>query len=229
MHLSQYAIYVLVACICYLIGSIPTSFMAGKLFANLDIRTIGSRNIGASNLLIGGGKIIGIIAGGMDCFLKGASTIIFFNIYIGVSPYVLLTGLITLIVGHNWSIFMRFKGGRGIATAYGTLIGLQMWEQLLLITLLFGVVGRLYVYKDSAVWCLVAIACLPLLCFVFGDEMHVMIYSLVLGCMLMSKRLISNHVAIPRGAVKSTLINRFIFDRDIFAKDPWIKRGPARY
>ena len=149
--------YFAVAFICYLIGSIPTSFIAGKLFANLDIRTIGSRNVGSSNLLISGGKTVGIIAGVLDCFIKGAATIIFLDIYISASAYVLLVGTVTLILGHNWSIFMSFKGGRGIATAYGTLIGLQMWEPLLLITVIFGVVGRGYVYKDSAVWCLGAI------------------------------------------------------------------------
>ena len=225
MHPSQYGIYVFVACFCYLIGSIPISFIAGKIFANLDIRTIGSRNIGASNLVINGGKIIGIIAGSLDCFIKGAATIIFLDVYIGFSPFVLLVGLITLILGHNWSIFLGFKGGRGIATAYGTLIGLQMWEQLVLMTLFFGIVGRFYVYKDSAIWCLAAMASLPLLCFVFGEEIHVIIYSLLLVCILISKRLMSNYDAIPRGAVKSTLINRFIFDRDIFSKDSWIKRG----
>ena len=217
--------YFAVAFICYLIGSIPTSFIAGKLFANLDIRTIGSRNVGSSNLLIIGGKTIGIIAGVLDCFIKGAATIIFLDIYISASAYVLLVGTVTLILGHNWSIFMSFKGGRGIATAYGTLIGLQMWEPLLLITVIFGVVGRGYVYKDSAVWCLGAIVSLPLLCFVFGYEKEVMIYSLLLGCILILKRLISNYDAIPKGAVKTTLINRVIFDRDIFSKDSWIKRG----
>jgi len=227
VHHNQYAIYFVVASACYLVGSIPTSFIAGKLFANLDIRTIGSRNIGASNLVISGGKIVGIVAGGLDCFVKGAATIIFLDIYIGVSPYVLLVGLITLILGHNWSIFMGLKGGRGIATAYGTLIGLQMWEQLVLITLFFGILGRLYVYKDSAIWSLGAIASLPLLCFVFGDERHTMIYSLLLGCILISKRLVSNYDSIPKGAMKSTLINRFIFDRDIFSKDSWVKRGPV--
>ena len=217
--------YFAVAFICYLIGSIPTSFIAGKLFANLDIRTIGSRNVGSSNLLIIGGKTIGIIAGVLDCFIKGAATIIFLDIYIGVSAYVILVGTVTLILRHNWSIFMSFKGGRGIATAYGTLIGLHMWEPLLLITVIFGVVGRGYVYKDSAVWCLGAIVSLPLLCLVFGYEMHVMIYSLLLGGILILKRLISNYDAIPKGAVKTTLINRFIFDRDIFSKDSWINRG----
>ncbi len=227
MHLSQFAIYIFVACTCYLLGSIPTSFLAGKLCANLDIRTMGSRNIGSSNLMINGGKIIGIMAGGLDCLIKGTSTIIFLDIYLGVTPNVLLVGLITLIIGHNWSLFMGFKGGRGIATAYGTLLGLQMWEQLLLMTLFFGVLGRLYVYKDSAVWCLGAIVSLPLLCFVFGEGKHIIIYSLLLGCLLISKRLISNYDAIPRGSVKSTLINRFIFDRDISSKNYWIRRGPG--
>ena len=62
-------------------GSVPTSYLLGRCFANLDIRTYGSKNVGASNLYVNGGRIIGIIAGTTDCLIKGTFSIIFLDIY----------------------------------------------------------------------------------------------------------------------------------------------------
>ena len=71
MIFSQYFFFIAVGVGCYLIGAIPISYLLGRFWAKIDIRTHGSRNVGASNLAVHGGKNIGIIAGVMDCLIKG--------------------------------------------------------------------------------------------------------------------------------------------------------------
>ena len=225
MILSQYIYFIFVACCCYLIGAIPISYLLGKFWAKIDIRAHGSRNVGASNLAVHGGKNIGIIAGLMDCLIKGTFTILFLDVILGMDPYFLLIASVSVVAGHNWSIFIGFEGGRGIATAFGLLVGFQMWEEILVLTVLLGIIGRLILYKDSGVWCFISFGSLPLLCFAFQEQTHIIVFSVLLGVMLISKRLMSNGNIIPKGSLKSTLLCRLVFDRDIFSKTSWLDRG----
>lgn len=225
MIFSQYIYFIFVACCCYLIGAIPISYLLGKFWAKIDIRTHGSRNVGASNLAVHGGINIGIIAGLMDCLIKGTFTILFLEVILGMDPYFLLIASMSVVAGHNWSIFIGFEGGRGIATAFGLLMGFQMWEEILVLTVLLGIIGRLVLYKDSGVWCFISFGSLPLLCFAFQEQTHIIVFSVLLGVMLILKRLMSNGNNIRKGSLKSTLLCRLVFDRDIPSKTSWLDRG----
>ena len=224
MILSQYIYFIFVACCCYLIGAIPISYLLGKFWAKIDIRVHGSRNVGASNLAVHGGKHIGIIAGLMDCLIKGTFTILFLDVILGMNSYFLLIASMSVVAGHNWSIFIGFEGGRGIATSFGLLMGFQMWEEILVLTVLFGIIGRLILYKDSGVWCFISFGSLPLLCFAFQEQTHILVFSVLLGVMLILKRLMSNRNVIRKGSLKSTLLCRLVFDRDILSKTSWLDR-----
>ena len=225
MIFSQYFFYIAVGVGCYLIGAIPISYLLGRFWAKIDIRTYGSRNIGASNLAVHGGKSIGIIAGLMDCLIKGTFTVLFLDVILGMDPYFLLIASMSLVAGHNWSVFIGLEGGRGIATAFGLLIGFQMWEEILVLTVILGIIGRLILYKDSGFWCFISFGLLPLLCFAFQEQTHIIVFSVLLGVMLISKRLMSNGDIIRKGSVKSTLLCRLVFDRDILSKTSWLERG----
>ena len=224
MILSQYIYFIFVACCCYLIGAIHISYLLGKFWAKIDIRAHGSRNVGASNLAVHGGKNIGIIAGLMDCLIKGTFTILFLDVILGMDPYFLLIASMSVVAGHNWSIFIGFEGGRGIATSFGLLMGFQMWEEILVMTVLLGIIGRLILYKDSGVWCFISFGSLPLLCFAFQEQTHILVFSVLLGVMLILKRLMSNRNVIRKGSLKSTLLCRLVFDRDILSKTSWLDR-----
>ncbi len=225
MNFSQYIFFIAVGVGCYLIGSIPISYLLGRFWAKIDIRTHGSKNVGASNLAVHGGKSLGIIAGLMDCLIKGTSTILFLDVILGMDPYFLLIASMSLVAGHNWSIFIGLEGGRGIATAFGLLIGFQMWEEILVLTIFIGIVGRLILYKDSGVWCFISFGLLPLLCFAFQEQTHIIVFSVLLGVILILKRLMSNGNIIRKGSVKYTLLCRLVFDRDILSKTTWLERG----
>jgi glycerol-3-phosphate acyltransferase PlsY len=115
----------------YAIGSIPTSFIFGKLLGKIDIRKQGSGNVGATNVFRVVGKIPAILVLLLDVakgvlpvlFLSG----VFFNntigITLGLNLYKILLGACA-ISGHVWSVFLNFKGGKGVATTAGVLLAL---------------------------------------------------------------------------------------------------------
>lgn len=113
----------------YLIGSIPTSFIFGKLLKKVDITKHGSGSAGATNVFRVVGKVPAVIVLLLDIF-KGAFSVaflpqIFFNNYIGITMglgiYKILLGA-AVIAGHVWSVFLKGKGGKGVATTAGVLM-----------------------------------------------------------------------------------------------------------
>jgi len=115
----------------YLIGSIPTAYIFGRGLRGIDIRKFGSGNVGATNALRVLGKKVGITVLCLD-ILKGLIAVTFISDIIvsgnsGISAQALRLILgVSSIIGHNWTIFLNFKGGKGIATTLGVLIGLSL-------------------------------------------------------------------------------------------------------
>ncbi|MFA5410625.1 MAG: glycerol-3-phosphate 1-O-acyltransferase PlsY [Candidatus Omnitrophota bacterium] len=113
----------------YLLGSIPTAYIFGRLLKGVDIRKFGSGNVGATNALRLLGKRAGLAVLSLD-MLKGILAVIFVADY-ALSKSALLSGDLlrailgaSCIFGHNWTIFLNFKGGKGVAATFGVLIGL---------------------------------------------------------------------------------------------------------
>jgi glycerol-3-phosphate acyltransferase PlsY len=109
---------------CYLLGSVPFGYIVGKLFKKVDIREYGSGNIGATNAL----RILGpplaslVVIGDIG---KGIFSIYLVQ-YLNIDNLLILTiaGL-AVICGHDWSIFLGFKGGKGVATTLGVVFALN--------------------------------------------------------------------------------------------------------
>jgi len=117
--------------VSYLIGSIPTAYIFGRVLKGIDIRKFGSGNVGATNALRVLGKGPGIAVLVLD-ILKGFLPVIFLGnflrsriAFIPDETLRLILGL-SCICGHNWTIFLGFKGGKGIATTFGVLLGLSL-------------------------------------------------------------------------------------------------------
>jgi glycerol-3-phosphate acyltransferase PlsY len=103
----------------YLLGSFPTAYIAGKVMLGKDIRLLGDGNMGAQNAFHTLGPRAGIIVGIVD-LLKGASSILLAKCAGASLPVVLLSGTFA-VIGHNWPVFLQFRGGRGEATTIGVL------------------------------------------------------------------------------------------------------------
>lgn len=126
--------FFLIIVISYLIGSFSSAYFVGKYFKKIDIRNHGSGNAGATNALRIMGKKLGVITFLLD-FFKG---IIAVNIGILISGYDGgLVAAIFTVIGHNYPIFLNFKGGKGIATTIATLAVLEF--PITLISVIVGV------------------------------------------------------------------------------------------
>ena len=151
------------AVLAYFIGSIPSGLIIGKTFFNTDVSQYGSKNIGTTNTY----RVIGLKAA-LPVFLcdalKGAAGVILLSSY---GPMYMILGGILAMMGHNWSIFLGFKGGRGVATGLGVLIALSP-----LVALLCFLVWSIIVYftKLVSLGSIVAAALVPVLMYVTGES-----------------------------------------------------------
>jgi glycerol-3-phosphate acyltransferase PlsY len=107
----------------YLVGAIPTSYLAGRLFRGIDLREHGSKNLGATNVYRTLGWRYAIPVGLFD-IAKGAVPVLVFAPRVSDSQLFALGCGIAAILGHVFSVFVRFRGGKGVATAAGVMLGL---------------------------------------------------------------------------------------------------------
>jgi glycerol-3-phosphate acyltransferase PlsY len=114
--MGQYALVIVVS---YLLGSIPSGLVLGKL-RGLDVRRYGSGNIGSTNVLRTVGIREGVLVLVADV-LKGALAVVMGRYIIG-TPAGEMAGGLAAVAGHDWSIYIKFQGGRGVATAAGALL-----------------------------------------------------------------------------------------------------------
>jgi len=107
----------------YILGSIPSGFILGKVLKKIDIRNYGSGNVGATNVFRVLGWKLGLTAFVFD-MLKGLVSVIVARSFFPGYTYLILASGITAIFGHIFSLFLKFKGGKGVATSAGVFIAL---------------------------------------------------------------------------------------------------------
>ena len=113
----------LIGIFCYLMGSIPFGFILSKIFLKKDIRKIGSGNIGATNALRTGNKIIGYSTLILD-ILKAVVPVIYVKIF---HQDLLYIASLCTFLGHVFPIWLKFKGGKGVATYVGILFAINFY------------------------------------------------------------------------------------------------------
>ena len=122
----------------YFLGSIPFGFIVAYLVKEIDIRNFGSGNIGATNVFRVVGKGWGIFVFILD-FLKGFLPLVLTK-FLLTSPqdnYIFVLVAVMSVCGHSWTIFLKFKGGKGVATSLGAMSGLSfIFPELRLVILL---------------------------------------------------------------------------------------------
>lgn len=126
----------------YLVGGLPTAFLIGKWFAGVDIRLHGSRNIGALNIYRVAGARAGLLVLAID-IAKGAVMVLGAEV-LGGSGAVVLASALAVAAGHNWSPYLRFRGGKGAAVVLGASFPVVPWltAGAFLLAIIIFVLGR---------------------------------------------------------------------------------------
>lgn len=134
-------IYVIFALIAYLLGSIPSALIVGKVGYNIDIREHGSGNLGATNSF----RILGFKAGSIvviSDILKGTIATVL-PLQLGFEVYPLIIGMFA-VIGHTYPLFAKFKGGKAVATSSGIILGVS---PLLFVIMIATFLLTLYISK----------------------------------------------------------------------------------
>jgi glycerol-3-phosphate acyltransferase PlsY len=131
----------------YLIGSVTTAIHVSRLLGLQDPRKVGSGNPGATNVLRYGGKKAAILTLLGD-ILKGVIPVAAARVY-GVEPAMLAAVMLLAFIGHLYPVFHGFRGGKGVATAFGVLAALNVWVGLALVAT-WLVIAVLFRYSSAA-------------------------------------------------------------------------------
>ncbi len=111
--------------ISYMLGAVPFGLLFSKLFSNVDVRSVGSGNIGATNVLRASGKKAAALTLLADC-MKGLVPVLATQFLLHDDTASALAGA-AAVVGHNFPVYLGFKGGKGVATSYGVILALVPW------------------------------------------------------------------------------------------------------
>ncbi|MDO8532306.1 MAG: glycerol-3-phosphate acyltransferase [Dehalococcoidia bacterium] len=120
----------LAALAAYLLGSIPTAYLVGRMYG-VDIRKLGDTNVGAGNTLRQVGKLAAAIVAFADIG-KGVAAVLLARALAGGDVGAMLAGVLA-VVGHNWPVFLGFRGGRGAATGMGVFFAFSWYQALTVI------------------------------------------------------------------------------------------------
>jgi glycerol-3-phosphate acyltransferase PlsY len=203
---------ILAIVIGYLLGSIPCAYIAGRLVKGVDIRRVGGGNVGTLNVM----REIGTAAG-FAVFLgdiaKGSLAVLVAQ-WLGLSlPWVFVAGF-AAVVGHSWPVWLKFRGGQGLATTMGVLLPLAPIE----FAISFAITAIVVFFTSNArLGSAVGLVFFPLFVWLFGGELSLIVYSigLLLFCVLKALTRLKSDFASTSGR------RGFIIDRQY---KPWQRR-----
>ena len=221
----EFALLILAA---YLLGSVPAAYLLAKYSRGVDLRRYGSGNVGATNLLSLTSKRIALPVMIFD-FGKGM-VMVWLAHLVGLDFTQQIVVGLAAIIGHNWPVFLRFSGGRGILTTIGVglilplIHGIAPWAMTVFATIAIPSVCL----KRAPQGITVGLAAVPPASWGFSDPPV-----LIIGYLVMFLLVIVRRLAVPRADIaaslskREVLLNRLLFDRDVRDREVWLNRLSA--
>jgi len=221
--------FILLVLGAYLLGSVPAAYLAARWSRGIDIRQHGSTNVGASNVLATVSRRWAIPVIVFD-LVKGMA-VVYIAQLIGLEVYQQVTIGIAAIVGHNWPVFLRFNGGRGLLTTVGVLFVLAPWLALIMAAFAYAWAP----FRQLALGTLCALILLPILSWFLSEPLGIeRALPLTLGFSAMLLLVVIRRLTAPKTPLTASvstpqlIINRLFFDRDIREREAWLRRKPKR-
>jgi len=217
----------------YLLGAVPAAYLVARWVRGIDLRQYGSGNVGAANVITVVSKRWGIAVIAFD-LVKGMVAV-YVARWIGLDIVQQAAVGLATIVGHNWSVFLRFSSGRGGLTTAGVAIAVAPWLglSLLAFTLILGL------FRQLALGMILAVAALPVCSWFLSQPLGITedpedVLPLSLGFLAIFLVTLIRRLTVPRAAIAASvstgelIVNRLFFDRDIRDRETWIHRTPTQ-
>ncbi len=216
--------FVLLSIASYLLGSVPAGYLLAKWFYGIDIRKHGTGKIGATNVMRLTSKWLAIPVAIFDIG-KGA-LMVWSAQLVGLGAAEQITVGIITIIGHNWPIFLGFKGGRGVFTSLGVITILSPWMGLIIFVMpyLFAPI------RQVAFGVFLTLSSLPFFSWFLSQPLGISIEDrlpITLGLVALSLMGLLTRLVAPRTELSKSvplgelIINRLLFDRDIRDRKAW--------
>jgi len=206
----------------YLIGSIPTAYLVSRWLKDIDLRRYGSGTVSGSMVWEHVARWAIVPVGLFD--VGKAALPAWLGLRLGLGMPIAATAGLAAAAGHNWPLYLRFTGGRGLGCFMGVLLVIFPWGfPWLLVFLAIG--WRL---GDSAPWALVSLATLPVFAHVVNAPPVVTPLAAAMLLLTLSKRLEANRRPLPPPGPerRRVILRRLFLDRDIASHPAWIQRRP---
>jgi glycerol-3-phosphate acyltransferase PlsY len=206
----------------YLLGSIPTAYLAGRLLRGRDLRRYGSGTVSGSMVYEHVARWAVVPVGLFDVGKAALPAWLALELGLGM-PVAAAAGL-AAVAGHNWPVFFHFHGGRGLGTFMGVLLVIFPWGFVWMLG--FLAVG--WILGDSAPWALASLVTLPLFAYALGGNWVVAPATGVMLLITLAKRLEANSrpLPLPGAERRRVILRRLFLDRDIASHADWIHRQP---
>jgi glycerol-3-phosphate acyltransferase PlsY len=211
----------------YLLGSVPMSYMAAKRARGIDLRAYGTGQLGGGNLWRLTSWKWGLPVGIFDA-TKGI-WMMWLGQTAGLSVAQQIIIGVAAIAGHNWSIFLKFAGGRGVSTTLGVVLILPLINDVSNIpTITFFSLGIFFllILRHSDMPALIAVTSLPISSWLAGEPLATTLAFAAVFAILVIGRLVAPRPPDVSVAKGERFLNRLLFDRDIKDRKAWMDRAP---
>jgi glycerol-3-phosphate acyltransferase PlsY len=228
--MNTWVLFAILIVAAYLLGSVPLSYLVARS-RGIDLRKQGTQQVGGGNLWRTTSRVLGVLVGIFD-FFKGA-LMVFIAWRLGLDAWQQLFIGIAAIIGHNWPVFLRFHGGRGVATTLGIIIFLPIMNQnVITFWPMIGCIGiavfTLIFFRRTPVPLLIGLIVLPTVSASVKEPYQVTLGYAAITVIIVLKRLIAQSSTEKRQiSMAQLLLNRFLFDRDVRHRADWVYRKQA--
>ena len=182
--MNDLTIALLIAAGSYLLGAVPTGYIIVKLLKGTDIREHGSGNIGATNVKRVLGTAWFFIVLFLDAMKGFVPVFIASNFFGETMPYLAIAAGALAIIGHTFTVFLKFKGGKGVATALGVFLGLAPFSVLSSFAV-FAIL--LFFFGYISLGSIAAAALLPVFIFIYGEGLPVLALAVIMAAFIIYK------------------------------------------
>ncbi len=194
----------------YLLGSIPTAYIATRMATGKDVRRLGGGNVGGLNVYREVGLLPAVVVGIVD-FGKGAAAVAIAYWLLDVSPPFVLAAALASVVGHNWMVWLKFSGGKGMGAAIGSLfVLLPLYGYPIGLAIFFvAVLIPFIITRNVALSMGVGLLAMPFIAWLGMHSGLFVIFSVVMGLIILAKFIPTAMATLAR----TRGVKGFVFDR----------------